>query len=203
MSTREIFNRIGTIIGSQANKKIAEALGVAPQATSGWKERNSIPWKHLYEFSRLRGISLKWLISGQEEDILPKGYYSMPHYEFSVGNGKVKRKVVSRFVWKEDWLRAKFGGINFGTTTVPGAWMDPFIKEGDLILLDMSPIAANEIVNGKIYTFAHTPVILTGRLFWKGQELWAAFDNPMCPEQMLNTKTFQVIGKAIQVIHDL
>jgi len=203
MEAREILVRIGTIIGSQANYRIAEALGVPPQATSTWKSRNSIPWEHLYDFCRREKVSLRWLISGEEEDILPKGYVHVPLYRIAVASGTVMKKVLGTFVWKEDWLDEKFGRLNFATCEVQGQCMSPIIVEGDIIVMDMTSIRPEEVINGKIYLFVHGPVVVLGRLIWKGPELWASFENPIFPNQQIERKHFEIIGIALQVIHDL
>lgn len=203
METREILFRVGSIIGSQTNYRIAEALGVPPQATSTWKSRNSIPWEHLYSFCKREKVSFRWLISGEDEDILPKGYAHVPHYRIAAESGTVKKKVLSTFVWKEDLLHEKFGKLSFATCDVQGQCMSPTIVEGDIIVMDMMSIKPEGIINGKIYVFVHGPVVVTGRLIWKGTELWASFDNPIFPDQQIERKHFEIIGIALQVVHDM
>ena len=65
MDVNEILRRVGEIIGSQSNVDIAKALQVAPQTSSNWKARRTIPWKEAYVFSIERGLSMTWLLTGE------------------------------------------------------------------------------------------------------------------------------------------
>lgn len=68
LNTREILKRVGDIIGSQENKKIAEALKTKPTTCSNWKTRNAIPWEKLFAFVEKRTLSFYWLLTGKETD---------------------------------------------------------------------------------------------------------------------------------------
>ncbi|MFA7178194.1 MAG: helix-turn-helix domain-containing protein [Smithellaceae bacterium] len=65
MNVIEILNRVGEVIGSNENVAIAKALQVSPQSASNYKSRKAIPWGALYQFSRDRGISMEWLLTGK------------------------------------------------------------------------------------------------------------------------------------------
>ena len=67
LNTKQILHRVGMIIGTDENVRIAEALGVAAQVCTNWKTRNTIPWVELFEFSQRVDISLDWLITGREK----------------------------------------------------------------------------------------------------------------------------------------
>jgi hypothetical protein len=67
LNTKQILRRVGMIIGSDENARIAEALGVAAQVCTNWKTRNTIPWAELFEFCQRVDISLDWLITGREK----------------------------------------------------------------------------------------------------------------------------------------
>lgn len=65
MKIQDILQRVGEIIGSDKNIAIAKALQVAPQTSSTWKTRQTIPWKELYVFCNKRGVSMEWLLTGE------------------------------------------------------------------------------------------------------------------------------------------
>jgi hypothetical protein len=67
LNTKQILRRVGMIIGSDENARIAEALGVAAQVCTNWKTRNTIPWAELFEFCQRVDVSLDWLITGREK----------------------------------------------------------------------------------------------------------------------------------------
>jgi len=67
LNTKQILRRVGIILGTDENARIAEALGVAPQVCTNWKTRNTIPWPELHAFSHRSGVSLDWLITGREK----------------------------------------------------------------------------------------------------------------------------------------
>jgi len=66
LSIKQILERVGIVIKSQKNEKIAEALNAQPQTCSNWKTRNAMPWVELFEFSIKHNIQLDWLLTGQE-----------------------------------------------------------------------------------------------------------------------------------------
>jgi len=62
----QILNRVGTIIHSQKNEKIAGALSATPQTCSNWKTRKAIPWIELFNFAIKYDVKLDWLLTGKE-----------------------------------------------------------------------------------------------------------------------------------------
>ena len=66
LSVEKILYRVGETIGTQKKKLIAEALGATSQGYKNWRDRNTIPWVELFEFSQKFNISLNWLLTGIE-----------------------------------------------------------------------------------------------------------------------------------------
>lgn len=62
-----IFFRVGVLIGSSRDKDIAAELGLKPNAYSQQKRRNTIKLDPLMEICDKYGVSIQWLLTGQED----------------------------------------------------------------------------------------------------------------------------------------
>ena len=66
LNIEKILYRIGQVIGTQKKKTIAETLGTTSQGYKNWRDRNTIPWAELFEFSQKNNTSLEWLLTGKQ-----------------------------------------------------------------------------------------------------------------------------------------
>ena len=62
---RAIIDRVKKAEGVAYDKDIATPLRVSERNVAAWKERGTIPWSHLLEWARHRGVSFEWLINGR------------------------------------------------------------------------------------------------------------------------------------------
>lgn len=62
---------IGDVRGMK--RRIAEACGVSPQAITGWLNNGAVDYKHMPVVSRLTGVNLYWLMTGDGEPWGDKG----------------------------------------------------------------------------------------------------------------------------------
>ncbi len=62
----DVLGRVSSVIGKTKNIDIAASLKVSESTCTNWKDRNTIPWVKLYEFSVERGLSFDWLLTGKE-----------------------------------------------------------------------------------------------------------------------------------------
>ena len=100
------------------------------------------------------GVSLKWLMFGDDET--PDLYVSVPEYdvEFSAGHGKTlfsERKPVRHVLYLRQWFVEN--GINPARAVrvkIFGESMRPLLWEGDSALLNLDEI---NVVDGRVYAF--------------------------------------------------
>jgi len=62
---RTILNRLKEAENVKYDKELAVPLKVAERTVNTWKNRDSIPWERLFEYSRRKKVSLEWIINGR------------------------------------------------------------------------------------------------------------------------------------------
>lgn len=65
MNFPELIERMLFVGNLKNNSKLAEKLGITPQAISNYKKRSKMPSDLILKFGRLYGVSIDWLLSGQ------------------------------------------------------------------------------------------------------------------------------------------
>ncbi|MFM2480167.1 helix-turn-helix domain-containing protein [Celerinatantimonas sp. YJH-8] len=63
-SAVDVLERMSSVLGTKTSNELATALGCSPQAVSGWRSRNKVPYSNCVELSLRMGISLDWLLTG-------------------------------------------------------------------------------------------------------------------------------------------
>lgn len=69
MST--VFERAKRALRVATNKELAEKLNQAESSVSGWKSRDAIPIEHLIIISKISGVSIDWILKGNNGSIFP------------------------------------------------------------------------------------------------------------------------------------
>ena len=171
----QILKRVSIVAGTATDKETAEALGVAPQTLSNWKnEGRGLPWKTLFEFSRKSSVSLDWLLTGEEQpspnlrvvkyDDIPGGpcpddYHAIPIVPGEVAAG-LAGMVEGGVERAEDWAvihTSRMKGMkDLIAVEVSGGSMHPLIPNGSLVAIHRNdPAVSNprEILPRRIYAF--------------------------------------------------
>lgn len=65
MSANDVLSRMMEASGLKTSLRLAEALGISPQAISNYRKRGVIPASLLIKFSEKFGVSLDWLVRGK------------------------------------------------------------------------------------------------------------------------------------------
>lgn len=68
-NSRSIIERMREVERVQNDKELAERMGVEAGTLSKWKSRNSLPIDKIIAFSSAKGISIDWLISGNNNSV--------------------------------------------------------------------------------------------------------------------------------------
>jgi phage repressor protein C with HTH and peptisase S24 domain len=85
VDARNVAHRILEIGGKQSS--IADKLDISPQAVSSWKKGKLPSIETLERFSRLYGIGLQWLLTGEGEKYLVGLSAKEAHPEYSLEKG--------------------------------------------------------------------------------------------------------------------
>lgn len=62
---KKMVERINEVLGDANQAKIAEELGVTPQAITKWKKNGKISKNNAIGLAKVRGYNPEWLISGE------------------------------------------------------------------------------------------------------------------------------------------
>lgn len=92
LKENSIYSRIKEVTSFRTDVELAEAVGVTPQAVTGWKKNDKVAVATLKVISALSGASVDWLLTGQGEKF-PSN--SSARTEQTVGS---KREGVNRIV---------------------------------------------------------------------------------------------------------
>jgi len=146
-----IIDRLNTACGAKSTAEMARKLGLNSSYTSGWKKRNYVPFKEVYEVSREYGYSMDWILSGEgdpkEQSIqLPAkedDFIHIPHFsiEASAGSGALieSEHVDQHLAFNADWLnKVGINKMDLMAIYARGDSMEPTIVSGDSLVIDNS-----------------------------------------------------------------
>lgn len=130
--------------GFPSYKELANYLDVSPNTLDVWKQRGKIPEKNILKYTQNMG-RINRPDKNQQKDIVSIAYYPEVNasggYGALNGNARFEHIDISRA-----FLSLCFGLTNFSNIDmihVIGDSMEPFIKSGDIILLQRTDSAKN------------------------------------------------------------
>jgi phage repressor protein C with HTH and peptisase S24 domain len=126
-------------IGS--GRALAELSGVSKNAVHLWLQGSEPGRDKLVKLAAAAGVRLEWLAAGlgpMRADLLPEGYALVRRLS---GDGGVEYQGVDYLALKKDWIRSLPGSPAADwllLTEAIGDAMAPYIRNGDLILINTS-----------------------------------------------------------------
>lgn len=144
------FTRVQEATSISTQHDLAKALGVNRSAITQAKRRNSIPQKWVLALSRSFQLSVDWLEFGvgkPEALVDPtllesNATFSVPKVfaRLCAGDGsfEVEATPIEEHIFKESWLAQKGTPSAMVLMDVIGDSMEPFICQGDTVLVDQS-----------------------------------------------------------------
>ena len=69
-SASRVVDRLREVLGCASDADLARALGVQPSTPGNWRSRGSVPYAQAAAIATQRGISLDWLLLGQDRPAL-------------------------------------------------------------------------------------------------------------------------------------
>ena len=176
----------------------AEAAGVAKSTLQNWVEGKTDPsFEGLVRLSDAAGVSVEWLATGHSpsERVLPSldpDFVMIPRYEVetSAGPGALmaEENVVDYMAFQAGWVRHVLHADpqRLALITAVGDSMEPTIRAGDLLLVD---IGINQVVDDAIYVIAMDDHLVVKRLQrFFGGAVSVKSDNPTYAEQTLTAE---------------
>jgi len=132
-------------------------------------------------------------------------FVSVPKYKArpSGGHGTFDASdmIESNLMFRHDFLSKRGQVDQMALFEVTGNSMEPFIYEGDVVLVDRS---SREITDGKAYAYREGDTIKIKRLSRQGNVVIASSENAMMyPAYRVETDNFSLIGRVIWVGHEV
>lgn len=178
------FKEIQTTNPSKTKAGLARAAGVTPSSVSDWfnGRTKQLRFDVANRAAAYLEVSAQWLANGSGE-------------RCAVYFEELKDSVKARY--RRSWFQARqINPDNCRRFKVHGTSMEPFIWDGDTILVDCTP---QQIMGGKTYAFMLHGDMRVKMLYplMKGQLLVKSL-NPDVPDETLGSDdldTFELIGR--------
>ncbi len=129
----------------------------------------------------------------------------VPKYKarLSGGHGSLidSDQIEANYAFRTEFINTIGNKADMALFEVVGDSMEPFIWEGDVVMVDRSRNNLDEIVQGKVYAFREDSRVMVKRLVWRGKKLIAISENKAVydPYSIDLWEDFSLIGKVIWV----
>jgi len=167
-----------------SQKNLALILGVDSSAISQAKKRNSIPFSWFTILSKKLDLNPEWIQTGigdkrlNEPDDFKTMFEMIPKVKarLSAGGGSfdIEPDIIGYFSFQKEWLRKKGNSKKMVLMDIFGNSMEPELKDGDTILVDLSK---NEILAGAIYAIGIDDTVMVKRIEKLPEKLVLISDN--------------------------
>ncbi|MBF0288664.1 MAG: LexA family transcriptional repressor [SAR324 cluster bacterium] len=201
--------------GSKTN--FARNTGKTPaQITDICKGRGKPTFDYLLALNVKYGININWLLTGEGSafsipsatdelsESFTEGFVMVPRYDVraSAGYGAIinSEQVVDYLAFKREWVSndLRTDAPNLALITADGDSMEPTIKNGDLLLIDMGQ---TRVKKDSIYILRLDDLLVAKRLQWMYDgSLLIRSDNPAYTDQVVpedSLENLQFLGRVI------
>ncbi len=216
-------NRLLSVIKDESITSFAVKSGFGESLLRKYLSGTTPGADKLLAMAKAAEVSLDWLVTGEEtsnqaikqpdnnysNDPEWNEYSKIPLYdvEVSAGHGSHlnQEKIKDGIAFKKDWLLSKgFQEKNLATITAKGDSMEPNIKNGDILLVNL---LNTSMADDGIYVLRYDGHLFAKRLqlMFNG-ELHIKSDNDTYTTQIVkpeNTTDLQIIGKVVWVGHEM
>ena len=208
------FTRIKETTSIASQHDLAKALGVNRSAITQAKRRNSVPQKWVLALSRSFQLSADWLEFGVGEAsstsvtdtqheaptrIIPKVLAKLCAGE---GSFEVEATPIEEHIFKESWLAQKGTPSSMVLMDVVGDSMEPFICQGDTVLVDQSQTTVQA---KNVYAVGVEDSIMVKRISLENSMVTLLSDNTAYSPIVLQGDellSFRVIGRVVWSARD-
>ncbi len=212
-SFKKFFQRICEITPISSQADLANYLGISRSAITQAKKNESIPKKWILELSKEFGLNPAWLEKGTGPQKLIHINNSNHLFQkirkvkarLSAGGGSYElgSEVEGYYSFRSDWLIKKGNHENMVLIDIFGNSMEPELKDGDTVLIDMEQ---REILAGAIYAVGLDDTIMVKRLEKRPDKLVLVSDNKNYNPIYFHRhemNSVRIIGKVIWICREL
>lgn len=184
----------------QTKAEISEALGVTPQAITGWETTGRIGKKSLAGLAALSGKAITYFLSGQKS--MPEDWSEIQGYAHAValgdGSSPDDYAEAHKLKFKTSSLRKKgLLGKRIEVYYGRGDSMEPRIKDGDALLVDLNDTTPRD---DAIFVLESDEGAVAKRLIEMGGNWFVSSDNGHDPKwkkpvPMNGKRPFRIVGR--------
>ena len=200
--------------GVVTDKELAEKLGMSAQNLSNYKNKDNsgFPFKWVVDAAKKHKFSLDYVLFGTGPlavtDQFSQEFTPVPLYKarLSGGHGSLDTddQVECNLAFRTDFIRSKGNNGNMAMFKVIGDSMEPFIYDGDVVMVDRSQCDPIQIVDGKAYAFREDDVVKVKRLSIQGGRLLATSESSRkYPPYHVDVDNFTLFGRVVWVGHEV
>lgn len=160
----DVIARAKECFSCNKDSELASVLGISPQVLGNRKKTESIPYAEIVAAAMDAGEDVQYILTGKRfvyksiNERAPAAYsradfMEIPHYnvQAAAGMGKVAgdEETLKPLSFRRDWLSKRhLSPANLVIVSASGDSMEPYLKDGDLVLVDRSQ---TDIASGKTY----------------------------------------------------
>lgn len=200
------FERIKQATPIQNQSQLAQELGLGRAAISLAKHKNVIPSKWIFSLSRKYDLNVDWLATGSGAVTPPDDAsqtsagikHILPRLN-SNGSPVVKAEARMEDTLPAPWLATEVTSSHLALMTMPGNCMEPEIKPGDRLLIDLEE---NQSYSDCIYAIGIDEHILVRRIEKMPGQIVLRCDNPHAKDVVLKQEddpSLIILGRIIWV----
>lgn len=206
-----IVERVKSALGIKKDKPLAEKFGLRPSSISNYRNgQRPLPLEIITTTTKETGLPYAWFFEGTKDDVssFHQEFDLIPKYKarLSGGHGSLETSdmIEANLAFRKEFIRSKGNGNNMALFEVVGDSMEPFIYDGDVVMVDLSHADPNAVTDGKAYAFREDDTVKVKRLSRQGGKLIATSENHQkYPPYEVDVMNFNLLGKVVWVGHEV
>ena len=206
--TKQIAERLLHACKVHSLKELGDNLGISKQAIQNGL-KNGIPSSWLVKICMEHDVSLNWLITGNVTKHITPNETQTAKQEKSLyiqripvttepSSGEDTSPISPPEPFPTHWLPESITSDKLGLFVMPDQALDPLIREGNQVIIDLSQNKPTLIIDGKIYLFRQHGVYKLRRLLLLGDTLMiTSLNYNLFPNYQPTLKSITLMGQAI------
>jgi hypothetical protein len=221
-----VMTRFAKAVGLTSDRAVADCLGISPNAYSNRKQRNSIPYEELINYLCTHNMGIESMLSPvcgpyeaksssahplmyERSNYESDEFSAVPRYNVQVaaGHGAINgaEEQLQPLAFRRDWLATRHLSPDMlAIVDVSGNSMEPYLKDGDMVLVDRSQTT---VTSGKTYVLRIDGHLLVKnlQLLPQGMVQVCSFNAGFAPYQVdLSNEALDmaVIGRVVASMHE-
>jgi phage repressor protein C with HTH and peptisase S24 domain len=209
------YKRVSEALGLRSQLELAAKLGLNRSAISQAKKKKEVPDKWVLNLYRRYGLNPDWVETGKGRIFIKQSAAGDKEPEHSVvrkvrarlsagdGSFETSPEISGHYLFQSEWLKRKGQVSEMVLMDISGNSMEPELKNGDTVLIDISQ---KDILAGLLYAIGIDDTIMVKRIEKHPGKLVLRSDNMDYSPIIIEDKdmnSVRIIGKVVWVCRDL